>query len=1036
VQFNQIAISDGRCYTHLFLIIVFEHSQKICSTWTNVHSHRGKFMSFRLNPRIAFALLFQLSLLIYFAPLSHADSRYLDRFNNTAAQEFNGEYISDQFGGAVDIDGDFAIVGAQLAELRYANGALGGVDDDGTAYIYRRQENGSWLREARLIPSRHRTWQGFSDRVAISGTTALVSNRGQSVDGIGGILNEKLVYLYERDASGGWNEQALKVKDFYPSANDDRAMGPAADVDGNTVIVLSTSPYGMALVYEKDAGGNWVAEDIIAQDAACKGHASQYAEDVRVSGNTAVFKNYNSGATNPYSICIYSKKGDGTWSYDTSLTFVAGAIPGDMELDGDTLAVLRHKDNTAEVMIFHRSAEGAWSESQQFSSPILHPGGFRDANKISLSGNTLVVSQGFACVASVQPTTSADGICGVGEVRLHTGMVLIFERDGAGQWLYKDMFFPLEAADEYDRPYFLITGISGSSIVVGAPSQAHPLVLEWTNFGAAYFLDASDADGDGHLAFNDQFPQNAAAFEDFDGDGQPDTWAASCDSTCQNNSGLEEDLDDDNDGMSDIFEETYNLNPFWTVDAGWDSDDDGYTNAEEALGQSNPLARGDIPDNDGDGIFNPFDNCPDAANAGQENADGDSQGDACDFDSIEMGLENCPTVEAVIHVADADGNPIDFLPASALSVFEDSIKQGPLTLKSLNFAGRGAAISIVMDYSGSMDAIAISDMETAAKGFVNKLSNYDSGSIIKFSTNVEIVRGFTGAANKAALISAIDASWPGKGGGTALFDALVVAGNSLQNTAPADMQTIVLLTDGGDSGSSQTIQNAIDAAAAESTRIFAIGLGDGINTSVLRSLASSTGGRYFHAPSSNELEAIYNKIRDLIDSFYLVSWISSFSDGQFHNLKIDLNVPGVSDTTTTRYQTCILDSDGDGLLNGNDNCPLVKNADQKNYDNDSEGDACDSDDDNDKLPDVWEINYGFNPLNAADALLDPDGDGLSNLEEFDNRTHPKLRDTDGDGYDDGDEVDAGTDPLSAADQPVESGLNIILIRAALSAKKK
>ena len=149
-----------------------------------------------------------------------------------------------------------------------------------------------------------------------------------------------------------------------------------------------------------------------------------------------------------------------------------------------------------------------------------------------------------------------------------------------------------------------------------------------------------------------------------------------------------------------------------------------------------------------------------------------------------------------------------------------------------------------------------------------------------------------------------------------------------------------------------------------------------------------------------------------------------------------MNVPGVSDTTTTRYQTCILDSDGDGLLNGNDNCPLVKNADQKNYDNDSEGDACDSDDDNDKLPDVWEINYGFNPLNAADALLDPDGDGLSNLEEFDNRTHPKLRDTDGDGYDDGDEVDAGTDPLSAADQPVESGLNIILIRAALSAKKK
>ena len=203
-------------------------------------------MSFRLNPQLASTLLLLLSFLVLVTPRSYADSRYLDRFNGEAAQEINGEYIGDQFGGAVAIDGDFAIMGASLAELRFANGALGGVDDDGTAYIYRRQENGSWQKESRLIPSRHRIWQGFGDRVAISGTTALVSNRGQSVDGLGEILNEKLVYLYERDAGGNWNEQALKVKDFYPTANDDTVMGPAADVDGNTVIVLSAHPYGMA----------------------------------------------------------------------------------------------------------------------------------------------------------------------------------------------------------------------------------------------------------------------------------------------------------------------------------------------------------------------------------------------------------------------------------------------------------------------------------------------------------------------------------------------------------------------------------------------------------------------------------------------------------------------------------------------------------------------------------------------------------------------------------------------------------------------
>ncbi len=38
-------------------------------------------------------------------------------------------------------------------------------------------------------------------------------------------------------------------------------------------------------------------------------------------------------------------------------------------------------------------------------------------------------------------------------------------------------------------------------------------------------------------------------------------------------------------------------------------------------------------------------------------------------------------------------------------------------------------------------------------------------------------------------------------------------------------------------------------------------------------------------------------------------------------------------------------------------------------------------DDNDGMSDVWELANGCDPLNAADAVLDPDGDGLTNLEE-------------------------------------------------------
>ena len=51
------------------------------------------------------------------------------------------------------------------------------------------------------------------------------------------------------------------------------------------------------------------------------------------------------------------------------------------------------------------------------------------------------------------------------------------------------------------------------------------------------------------------------------------------------------------------------------------------------------------------------------------------------------------------------------------------------------------------------------------------------------------------------------------------------------------------------------------------------------------------------------------------------------------------------------------------------------------------GDACDDDDDNDGMPDAWENQYGLNPL-IDDASGDLDGDGWSNLKEYERGTDP------------------------------------------------
>ncbi len=57
------------------------------------------------------------------------------------------------------------------------------------------------------------------------------------------------------------------------------------------------------------------------------------------------------------------------------------------------------------------------------------------------------------------------------------------------------------------------------------------------------------------------------------------------------------------------------------------------------------------------------------------------------------------------------------------------------------------------------------------------------------------------------------------------------------------------------------------------------------------------------------------------------------------------------------------DSDGDSVGDNADNCPSLSNLDQTNTDGDAEGDACDSDDDNDGFSDDQEELDGTNPLN-------------------------------------------------------------------------
>lgn len=75
----------------------------------------------------------------------------------------------------------------------------------------------------------------------------------------------------------------------------------------------------------------------------------------------------------------------------------------------------------------------------------------------------------------------------------------------------------------------------------------------------------------------------------------------------------------------------------------------------------------------------------------------------------------------------------------------------------------------------------------------------------------------------------------------------------------------------------------------------------------------------------------------------------------------------------------------------------------------------DQDSDNDQMPDWWEWQYGFNPADSDDALLDRDNDGAANWKEYFFDINPDNTDSDGDGMKDGWEIQYTLNPANSND---------------------
>lgn len=227
-----------------------------------------------------------------------------------------------------------------------------------------------------------------------------------------------------------------------------------------------------------------------------------------------------------------------------------------------------------------------------------------------------------------------------------------------------------------------VFAVGGQGTPVGASSNANTTVIS----GHPLPIQGGDSDGDGVPDIIDAFPNDPNESNDNDGDGTGDN----------------ADLDDDNDGLPDTWEQDNGLDPLNPSDADADGDGDGLTNLQEFEQGTDPQES----DTDSDTVIDGDDNCPLISNVDQSDSDGDGVGDACDEDSGSSSTD-------ITEVADISGDAIaDIAMLAEVSPGEISVDyfsggdgQRISSVAYLNSAWRGVSVATVSDTNG--DGVAL-----------------------------------------------------------------------------------------------------------------------------------------------------------------------------------------------------------------------------------------------------------------------------------------------------------------------------------------
>lgn len=297
--------------------------------------------------------------------------------------------IDDGFGHSSAISGDTLVVGAPR-EASAAIGINGDEDDNsapgaGAAYVFVRGVDGTWTQQAYLKASDTFAGDGFGYTVDVHGDTIAVSASR---------LETGVIYLFTRDASGGWAQEAAVSGDDMLG---DVGFGDALALQENTLAVGAKwhgdPPIGAVYVFRRTSPGSWNQEDLIF--ASNPGGFDHFGWSLALDGGTLIV-----GAISEAS--------------------AATGINGD-ETD-DSAAY------SGAAYVFNRKASGRWQQDTYLKSSNSEAG--------DSFGYAVAVRGNWLAVAADNEASAATGVAGdeADNALPGSGAVYLFSRDQSGKW--------------------------------------------------------------------------------------------------------------------------------------------------------------------------------------------------------------------------------------------------------------------------------------------------------------------------------------------------------------------------------------------------------------------------------------------------------------------------------------------------------------------------------------------------------------------------------------------------------------------------